>query len=52
MNPVGYFSGPQVHSSGCGFGCSMGESGGIIKRHTQVVEILGAILVNWAGYLS
>jgi hypothetical protein len=30
----------------------MGESGGVITWPTQVVEILGAILVNPVGYLS
>jgi len=52
VNPVGYLSGPQAHSSGWDVGCNMGESSGIIKWPTQVVESLGAIWMNLIRYLS
>ena len=42
----------MAHSSGQDFGCNSGESGGVFKWPTQVIEILGAILVSQVGYLS
>ena len=42
----------MAHSRGEDFRCNVGESGGVFKWPTQVVEILGAILVNPVGYFS
>jgi hypothetical protein len=42
----------MAHSRGEHFRCNIGESGGVFKWPTQVVEILGAILVNPVGYFS
>jgi len=34
------------------FGCNISEFGWVFKWPTQVVKILGAIVVNQVGYLS
>jgi len=39
-----------AHSSGEDFGCNIGESGGVFKCPTQVVDIFGGILVNLVWY--
>jgi len=41
-----------THSSSEDFRCDIGDSGGVFKWTTQVVEILGAIWVNPVGYFS
>ena len=38
------------HLSGEDFRCNIGESGGVFEWPTQVVKILGPILVHWEGY--
>ena len=40
----------MANSSAEDFGCNISELGWVFKWPTQVVKILGAILVHWEGY--
>jgi len=40
-----------VHSGDEDFWCNIGDSGGVFKWPTKVVDIFGVIFVNLVGYL-
>jgi len=42
----------MANQSAGDFGCNISEFGWVFKWPTQVVKILGAIVVNQVGYLS